>query len=203
VTHHTFNCRGEFFYCNTSNLFYGAYANGTYTNMTDGNSTDGNSTIRLQCRIKQFINMWQKVGRAMYAPPIAGNITCRSNITGLLLTRDGGGGNNTKGGDNNTTRETEEIFRPGGGNMRDNWRSELYKYKVVEVKPLGIAPTKAKRRVVEREKRAVGIGAVFLGFLGAAGSTMGAASITLTAQARQLLSGIVQQQSNLLRAIEA
>lgn len=32
---------------------------------------------------------------------------------------------------------------------------------------------------------------------------MGAASITLTAQARQLLSGIVQQQSNLLRAIEA
>nr|7KMD_T Chain T, Envelope glycoprotein gp41 [Human immunodeficiency virus 1] len=36
---------------------------------------------------------------------------------------------------------------------------------------------------------AVGIGAVFLGFLGAAGSTMGAASMTLTVQARQLLSG--------------
>lgn len=32
---------------------------------------------------------------------------------------------------------------------------------------------------------------------------MGAASLTLTVQARQLLSGIVQQQSNLLRAIEA
>ncbi|SRB13965.1 Retroviral envelope protein [Escherichia coli] len=32
---------------------------------------------------------------------------------------------------------------------------------------------------------------------------MGAASITLTVQARQLLSGIVQQQSNLLKAIEA
>nr|AYX78438.1 envelope glycoprotein [Human immunodeficiency virus 1] len=147
-----------------------------------------------QCRIKQFINMWQRVGRAMYAPPIAGNITCRSNITGLLLTRDGG-----DGGEN----RTEETFRPGGGDMRDNWRSELYKYKVVEIKPLGIAPTKAKRRVVEREKRAVGMGAVLLGFLGAAGSTMGAASITLTVQARQLLSGIVQQQSNLLKAIEA
>nr|AFG21965.1 envelope glycoprotein [Human immunodeficiency virus 1] len=130
--------------------------------------------------------------RAMYAPPIAGNITCKSNITGILLTRDGGG--------NSTDPET---FRPGGGDMRDNWRSELYKYKVVEIKPLGIAPTTAKRRVVEREKRAVGIGAVFLGFLGAAGSTMGAASITLTVQARQLLSGIVQQQNNLLRAIEA
>nr|UMQ69222.1 envelope glycoprotein [Human immunodeficiency virus 1]UMQ69244.1 envelope glycoprotein [Human immunodeficiency virus 1] len=177
ITTHSFNCRGEFFYCNTSKLF---------------NDTKSNGTITLQCRIKQFVNMWQQVGRAMYAPPIAGNITCRSNITGLLLVRDGGEENNTT-----------ETFRPGGGDMRDNWRSELYKYKVVEIKPLGIAPTGAKRRVVGREKRAVGIGAMLLGFLGAAGSTMGAASITLTVQARQLLSGIVQQQNNLLRAIEA
>nr|AYX46113.1 envelope glycoprotein [Human immunodeficiency virus 1] len=178
VTTHSFNCGGEFFYCNTSKLF------------TD-NRTESNETITIPCKIKQIINMWQKVGRAMYAPPIAGNITCRSNITGLLLSRDGG------------NDDTIETFRPEGGDMRDNWRSELYKYKVVEIKPLGIAPTRAKRRVVERQKRAVGIGAVFLGFLGAAGSTMGAASITLTVQARQLLSGIVQQQSNLLRAIEA
>nr|AYX45496.1 envelope glycoprotein [Human immunodeficiency virus 1] len=184
VTTHIFNCGGEFFYCNTSKLFNSTY-NPTY------NGTKSNETIIIPCKIKQIINMWQKVGRAMYAPPIAGNITCRSKITGLLLSRDGG--------NNNTT----ETFRPEGGDMRDNWRSELYKYKVVEIKPLGIAPTKAKRRVVERQKRAVGIGAVFLGFLGAAGSTMGAASITLTVQARQLLSGIVQQQSNLLRAIEA
>nr|ADP55180.1 envelope glycoprotein [Human immunodeficiency virus 1] len=183
ITTHSFNCRGEFFYCNTSKLF---------NNST--NSTEGNSTITLPCRIKQIINLWQEVGKAIYAPPIAGNITCESNITGLLLVRDGG---------NSTNNDTTEIFRPGGGNMKDNWRSELYKYKVVEIRPLGVAPTKAKRRVVEREKRAVGIGAVFLGFLGAAGSTMGAASITLTVQARQLLSGIVQQQSNLLRAIEA
>nr|AYX77428.1 envelope glycoprotein [Human immunodeficiency virus 1] len=188
ITTHTFICGGEFFYCNTSGLFNRTYdANET---AKDVNSTNGN--ITLQCRIKQFINMWQRVGRAMYAPPIAGSITCSSNITGLLLTRDGG--------ENGTETET---FRPGGGDMRDNWRSELYKYKVVEIKPLGIAPTEAKRRVVEREKRAVGLGAVLLGFLGAAGSTMGAASITLTVQARQLLSGIVQQQSNLLKAIEA
>nr|AFG22027.1 envelope glycoprotein [Human immunodeficiency virus 1] len=185
ITTHSFNCGGEFFYCNTSGLF-----DGTYSNRTEINSTN-NANITLQCRIKQIINMWQGVGQAMYAPPIAGNITCKSNITGLLLTRDGG------------INRTNEIFRPGGGNMKDNWRSELYKYKVVEIKPLGIAPTRAKRRVVEKEKRAVGIGAVLLGFLGAAGSTMGAASITLTVQARQLLSGIVQQQNNLLRAIEA
>nr|AGV36100.1 envelope glycoprotein [Human immunodeficiency virus 1] len=183
VTTHSFNCRGEFFYCDTTKLF-----NENITKQFI--ESKSNENITLPCRIKQIINMWQGVGRAMYAPPIAGNITCNSSITGLILTRDGGPDNKT------------ETFRPGGGNMKDNWRSELYKYKVVEIKPLGIAPTGAKRRVVEREKRAA-IGAVFLGFLGAAGSTMGAASITLTVQARQLLSGIVQQQSNLLRAIEA
>nr|AAY32430.1 envelope glycoprotein [Human immunodeficiency virus 1] len=190
IVTHSFNCRGEFFYCNTSKLF-----NSTYN--PDHNST-GNITgvITIPCRIKQIINMWQEVGRAMYAPPIKGNITCNSSITGLLLTRDGGKSNDT-------IENKNETFRPQGGNMKDNWRSELYKYKVVQIEPLGIAPTKAKRRVVEREKRAVGIGAVFLGFLGAAGSTMGAASMALTVQARQVLSGIVQQQSNLLRAIEA
>nr|ADI33021.1 envelope glycoprotein [Human immunodeficiency virus 1] len=183
ITTHSFNCRGEFFYCNTSKLF------DSTENSSNGSNSSNITTI--PCKIKQIINMWQEVGQAMYAPPIEGHITCKSNITGLLLTRDGGEDSNT------------EIFRPGGGDMRDKWRSELYKYKVVEIKPLGVAPTPAKRRVVEREKRAVGIGAVFLGFLGAAGSTMGAASMTLTVQARQLLSGIVQQQSNLLRAIEA
>nr|AFU76824.1 envelope glycoprotein [Human immunodeficiency virus 1] len=191
ITTHSFNCGGEFFYCDTSKLFNDTW-NGTASS-TESNSTGSNDTITLQCRIKQIINMWQRAGRAMYAPPIRGVIRCESNITGLILTRDGGR-------DDNSTTET---FRPGGGDMRDNWRSELYKYKVVKLEPLGIAPTKAKRRVVEREKRAVGLGAVFIGFLGAAGSTMGAASITLTVQARQLLFGIVQQQSNLLRAIEA
>nr|QAR18677.1 envelope glycoprotein [Human immunodeficiency virus 1] len=192
IVTHSFNCGGEFFYCNTTELF-----NSTWTsNGTDWtwNGTTQNDTITLPCRIKQIINMWQEVGKAMYAPPIAGIIRCVSNITGLLLTRDGG---------NNSSNDTE-TFRPAGGNMKDNWRSELYKYKVVKVEPLGVAPTKAKRRVVQREKRAIGgLGAVFLGFLGAAGSTMGAASMTLTVQARQLLSGIVQQQNNLLKAIEA
>nr|ALB06661.1 envelope glycoprotein [Human immunodeficiency virus 1] len=186
ITTHSFNCRGEFFYCNTTDLFDSIW-------LYNASMHNANSTITLQCRIKQIINMWQRVGQAMYAPPVEGKIQCKSNITGLILTRDGGV-NDTNG---------TEIFRPGGGDMRDNWRSELYKYKVVKIEPLGVAPTRARRRVVQREKRAVGIGAVFLGFLGAAGSTMGAASVTLTVQARRLLSGIVQQQSNLLKAIEA
>nr|AEK77396.1 envelope glycoprotein [Human immunodeficiency virus 1] len=191
IVMHSFNCGGEFFYCNSTKLFNSTW---TWNNSTWNNtkrSNDIEEIITLPCRIKQIINMWQEVGKAMYAPPIRGQIRCSSNITGLLLTRDGG------------TNNTNEIFRPGGGDMRDNWRSELYKYKVVRIEPLGVAPTEAKRRVVQREKRAVGIGAVFLGFLGAAGSTMGAAAVTLTVQARLLLSGIVQQQNNLLRAIEA
>nr|QOL06590.1 envelope glycoprotein [Human immunodeficiency virus 1] len=188
ITMHTFNCAGEFFYCNTTQLF-----NSTWGKNATWLGLEGNDTIILPCRIKQIINMWQQVGKAMYAPPIRGQIRCASNITGLLLTRDGG---------NETAKETE-TFRPGGGNMRDNWRSELYKYKIIKIEPLGVAPTKARRRVVQREKRGLTLGALFLGFLGAAGSTMGAASVTLTVQARQLLSGIVQQQNNLLRAIEA
>nr|AQL57322.1 envelope glycoprotein [Human immunodeficiency virus 1] len=188
IAMHTFNCGGEFFYCNTTPLF----------NWTEGsnNTQWPKDNITLQCRIKQIVNRWQEVGKAMYAPPISGLINCLSNITGLLLTRDGG---------NKSGKDTgPEIFRPAGGNMKGNWGSELYKYKVVKIEPLGIAPPRAKRRVVQREKRAVGvIGAMFLGFLGAAGSTMGAAAMTLTVQTRQLLSGIVQQQNNLLKAIEA
>ncbi|AAZ39141.1 envelope glycoprotein [Human immunodeficiency virus 1] len=194
IVMHNFNCGGEFLYCNTTQLFNGTW-NGNDTWNDTWNSTNG--IITLPCRIRQIINRWQEVGKAMYAPPIKGQLNCSSKITGLLLTRDGGG--NVNGTENDT-----ETFRPGGGDMRDNWRSELYKYKVVRIEPLGVAPTKAKRRVVQREKRAVGtMGAMFLGFLGAAGSTMGAASVTLTVQARLLLSGIVQQQNNLLRAIEA
>nr|ARA72308.1 envelope glycoprotein [Human immunodeficiency virus 1] len=186
IVMHSFNCGGEFFYCNTTQLFNSTWVNGT----NPGNSNNSND-ITLPCRIKQIVNRWQEVGKAMYAPPIRGQIRCNSSITGLLLTRDG-----------DRTENRTETFRPGGGDMRDNWRSELYKYKVVKIEPLGVAPTKAKRRVVQREKRAA-LGAMFLGFLGAAGSTMGAASVTLTVQARLLLSGIVQQQNNLLRAIEA
>nr|AQL57325.1 envelope glycoprotein [Human immunodeficiency virus 1] len=194
IVMHTFNCGGEFFYCNSTQLFNSSWRfNNNTWKVVNNNTGNSNDNITLPCRIKQIINRWQDVGKAMYAPPIRGQISCSSSITGLLLTRDGG-----------NNKESPEAFRPGGGDMKGNWGSELYKYKVVKNKPLGIAPPKAKRRVVQREKRAVGtIGGMFLGFLGAAGSSMGAASLTLTVQARLLLSGIVQQQNNLLRAIEA
>nr|UXW83990.1 envelope glycoprotein [Human immunodeficiency virus 1] len=196
IVMHSFNCGGEFFYCDTTQLFNSTWTrvNSTWIK-TNGSNKAENDTLVLPCRIKQIINRWQEVGKAMYAPPIRGHINCSSKITGLLLTRDGGTENSTNG---------TEVFRPGGGDMRDNWRSELYKYKVVKIEPLGIAPTKARRRVVQREKRAVGtIGAMFLGFLEQQEALWAQASLTLTVQARLLLSGIVQQQNNLLRAIEA
>nr|4LSS_G Chain G, envelope glycoprotein GP120 [Human immunodeficiency virus 1] len=122
ITTHSFNCGGEFFYCNTSDLFNSTW---NIEGTASINGTESNDNITLPCRIKQIINMWQRVGQAMYAPPIQGVIRCQSNITGILLTRDGGNtGNNSR---------TNETFRPGGGDMRDNWRSELYKYKVVKI----------------------------------------------------------------------
>ncbi|MGZ7265320.1 hypothetical protein ACXWP3_09430, partial [Streptococcus pyogenes] len=87
-------------YCNTSKLF----------NYSENETLQFNTTITLPCKIKQIINMWQETGQAMYAPPISGTINCVSNITGILLTRDGHPNNDS------------EIFRPGGGNMKDNWR---------------------------------------------------------------------------------
>nr|AAB33764.1 gp120 C2-V5 regions=surface glycoprotein {clone 2377, provirus} [human immunodeficiency virus type 1 HIV-1, Uganda isolates, Peptide Partial, 237 aa] [Human immunodeficiency virus 1] len=128
ITTHSFNCGGEFFYCNTTKLFNSTWSNSTWSNTSIELNNTSNITLTLPCRIKQIINMWQGVGKAMYAPPIEGLIKCTSNITGLLLTRDGGTNNS-------------ETFRPGGGDMRDNWRSELYKYKVVKIEPLGVAPT--------------------------------------------------------------
>nr|AHL39024.1 envelope glycoprotein [Human immunodeficiency virus 1] len=191
-----FKCedKGEFFYCGVLCLFNRTYMIPPKKSNSSSNPKY-NKSITMHCRIILIIIMRGEVELATYFPPIAGCITSESNITGIMLTRNGDKKRNKATG--------TETFRPGGGDMRNNWRSELYKYKVVEIKPLGVAPTTAKRRVVEREKRAMGLGALFLGFLGTAGSTMGAASITLTVQARQLLSGIVQQQSNLLKAIEA
>ncbi|MBF9605163.1 hypothetical protein HYD30_26455, partial [Klebsiella pneumoniae] len=66
IVTHSFNCGGEFFYCNSTQLFNSTWFNSTWS--TEGsNNTEGSDTITLPCRIKQFINMWQEVGKAMYA----------------------------------------------------------------------------------------------------------------------------------------
>nr|UYP40488.1 envelope glycoprotein [synthetic construct] len=190
-----FNCHGEFFYCNTSALFNHSCTKNMTKNEWICTPNNATGTLRLPCRLKQVVNSWMRVGSGLFAPPIPGSLTCKSNITGILLERDLPLGNMT-----NTT------LRPIGGDMKNIWRSELYPYKVVQVKALGVAPTKISRPTImgpHREKRGAGLGMLFLGFLSAAGSTMGAAAVTLTVQAKQLLHGIVQQQNNLLRAIQA
>ncbi|AFK80520.1 envelope glycoprotein [Simian immunodeficiency virus] len=172
-----FNCQGEFFYCNLTK-----WINETWLNETD------QTNLVAPCRLRQIVNHWGIVAKAIYLPPRRGTVKCVSNITGFLMTNE----------------ETGATF---SGKVEDYWRVELAKYKIVEIQPLSVAPTTGKRPEIKanhtRSKRDVGIGLLFLGFLSAAGSTMGAASIALVAQARGVLSGIVQQQHNLLQAIEA
>nr|AGW07423.1 envelope glycoprotein [Human immunodeficiency virus 1] len=186
----TFQCGGFFFYCNTTKLFNSTWQGDETTEHK--NNTVVDEPITLPCNLKNLIQMWPKIGKAMIAPPLRAQEKCVSNITGLYLTKDGG-----------NTNATRNNFRPEIGDMRDTWRSELYKYKVVKIEPLGVTPTHRRRRVVQREKKAVGIGAFYLGFLGAGGSTMVAVSMTLSLQARDIVTGLVKQNSNLLRIVEA
>ncbi|AGE13516.1 envelope glycoprotein [Human immunodeficiency virus] len=197
-----FNCHGEFFYCNTSKMFCYTFNCSRSNNCTliknncTINSTS-NSTSEIPCRLRQVVRSWMGGQSGLYAPPIKGNLTCISNITGMILQLDKPW--------NISNRNI--TLRPTGGDMKDIWRTELFQYKVVKVKPFSVAPTKIARPVIgtgtHREKRAVGLGMLFLGVLSAAGSTMGAAATALTVQTHTLIKGIVQQQDNLLRAIQA
>nr|AYP19870.1 envelope glycoprotein [Human immunodeficiency virus 1] len=202
ITYLHFNCHGEFFYCDTTKMFnYTFRCNGNTCD--DGNDNQSNNKTQIPCRLKQVVRSWIQGGSGIYAPPIKGNLTCASRITGMILQLDVPWGNKSSNGHNSSTA----IFRPVGGDMKDIWRTELFNYKVVRIKPFSVAPTYITRPVVgtstHRGKRAVGLGMLFLGVLSAAGSTMGAAATALTVQTQALMKGIVQQQDNLLRAIQA
>nr|ASC61063.1 envelope glycoprotein [Simian immunodeficiency virus] len=177
VTVHWFNCQGEFFYCNISHWF------------DDNNTKNYTDTLIAHCRIKQIVNHWGIVSKGIYLAPRQGNVSCTSSITGIML-------------EGQIYGQTVNVSP--SARVADQWRAELSRYQVVEIDPLSVAPTTGKRPEIQhtRQKRGIGIGLFFLGLLSAAGSTMGAASIALTAQTRNLLHGIVQQQANLLQAIE-
>nr|AVH76799.1 envelope glycoprotein [Simian immunodeficiency virus] len=190
VQTHWFNCGGEFFYCNLSVLFQFA---DNYTEINDSNihnvTTKYHKDQWMVCRIRQFVNQWGYVSKSIYLPPRKGLVRCESNITGLLI--DG-------------AMYEDSINMTPSANVLDAWRMELRRYKVVEIDPLSMAPTDVQRRPVPHvQARAISLGITFLGFLSAAGGTMGAAATALTVQSRSLLAGIVQQQANLLRAVEA
>nr|ASM80066.1 truncated envelope glycoprotein [Simian immunodeficiency virus] len=185
------NCRGEFLYCKMN----------WFLNWVEDRDQDGsrwkqqrNSEQQkrnyVPCHIRQIINTWHKVGKNVYLPPREGDLTCNSTVTSLIAEIDWINNNET-----NITMSAE---------VAQLYRLELGDYKLVEITPIGLAPTNVRRYTTtgaSRNKRGVFV-LGFLGFLATAGSAMGAASLTLSAQSRTLLAGIVQQQQQLLDVVK-
>ncbi|AAT37065.1 envelope glycoprotein [Human immunodeficiency virus 2] len=179
------NCRGEFLYCKMT----------WFLNWVENRSMEGQTSRErhkrnyVPCHIRQVINTWHKVGRNVYLPPREGDLTCNSTVTSMIANIDRINKNQTN---ISMSAEVAELYR-----------LELGDYKLVEIRPIGFAPTPVKRysSVTPRNKRGVFV-LGFLGFLATAGSAMGAASLTLSAQSRTLLAGIVQQQQQLLDVVK-
>ncbi|AAC54473.1 envelope glycoprotein [Human immunodeficiency virus 2] len=171
------NCRGEFLYCNMT-FFLNWVENRT-----------GLKRNYASCHIRQIVNTWHKIGRNVYLPPREGELSCNSTVTSLIA--------NIDWIDKNLTNITVSA------EVSELYKLELGDYKLVEITPIGFAPTSIKRysSVTPRNKRGVLV-LGFLGFLATAGSAMGAASLTLSAQSRTLLAGIVQQQQQLVDVVK-
>nr|AOS52568.1 envelope glycoprotein [Human immunodeficiency virus 2] len=172
------NCRGEFLYCNMT----------WFLNWVENKT--GPQHNYAPCHIKQIINTWHKVGRNVYLPPREGELTCNSSVTSLIANIDYIDKNQT-----NITFSAE---------VAELYRLELGDYKLIEITPIGFAPTAEKRyssSAPRRQTRGVFV-LGFLGFLTTASTAMGVASLTLSAQSRTLLAGIVQQQQQLLDVVK-
>nr|AAA47719.1 envelope glycoprotein [Simian immunodeficiency virus] len=185
------NCRGEFLYCKMSWFL-------NWVEDRDQNSNRWKQQKKpeqqkrnyVPCHIRQIINTWHKVGKNVYLPPREGDLTCNSTVTSLIAEIDWINNNET-----NITMSAE---------VAELYRLELGDYKLVEITPIGLAPTDVRRYTTtgaSRNKRGVFV-LGFLGFLATAGSAMGAASLTVSAQSRTLLAGIVQQQQQLLDVVK-
>nr|ACC62202.1 modified envelope glycoprotein [Human immunodeficiency virus 2] len=170
------NCRGEFLYCNMA----------WFLNWVE-NRTDQKQRNYAPCHIRQKINTWHRVGKNIYLPPRKGVFTCNSTVTSIIANID-------------TGDQTDITF---SAEVAELYRLELGDYKLVEITPIGFAPTSVKRYSSAHQRHTRGVFVLgFLGFLATAGSAMGAASVTLTAQSRTSLAGIVQQQQQLLDVVK-
>ncbi|AFV26288.1 envelope glycoprotein [Simian immunodeficiency virus] len=182
------NCRGEFLYCKMNWFLNWVEDRDTnHARWTSQTSKERKKKNYVPCHIRQVINTWHRVGKNVYLPPREGDLTCNSTVTSLIANIDWINNNET-----NITMSAE---------IAELYRLELGDYKLVEITPIGLAPTNVKRYSTMRPKRGVFV-LGFLGFLATAGSAMGAASLTLTAQSRTLLAGIVQQQQQLLDVVK-
>ncbi|AAA91911.1 env polyprotein [Simian immunodeficiency virus] len=193
-----FNCQGEFFYCKMdwflnylNNLTVDADHNHCKNNAGKGRSP-GPCVQRtyVACHIRSVINDWYTISKKTYAPPREGHLQCTSTVTGMTVELN-----------YNNQNRTNVTLSP---QIETIWAAELGRYKLVEITPIGFAPTEVRRYTggQERQKR-VPFVLGFLGFLGAAGTAMGAAATALTVQSQHLLAGILQQQKNLLAAVGA
>nr|ALS54446.1 env protein [Simian immunodeficiency virus] len=192
-----FNCQGEFFYCKMD-WFLNYLNNQTVT--FDGNSCTNKTKKRgpgpgpcvqrtyVACHIRSVVNDWYKVSKLTYAPPREGHLQCTSTVTGMTVELN-----------YNTKTRTNVTLSP---QIESIWAAELGRYKLVEITPIGFAPTEVRRYEGPQRQKRVPFVLGFLGFLGAAGTAMGAAATALTVQSQHLLAGILQQQKNLLAAVE-
>ncbi|AFV26297.1 envelope glycoprotein [Simian immunodeficiency virus] len=184
------NCRGEFLYCKM-NWFLNWVEDRNLTLPRWKNQKPEEKAKRnyVPCHIRQVINTWHRVGKNVYLPPREGDLQCNSTVTSLIADIDWINENET-----NITMSAE---------VAELYRLELGDYKLVEITPIGLAPTNVKRYTTSTSRNKRGVFVLgFLGFLATAGSAMGAASLTLTAQSRTLLAGIVQQQRQLLDVVK-
>nr|BAF32565.1 env polyprotein [Simian immunodeficiency virus] len=192
-----FNCQGEFFYCKMdwflnylNNKTWDADHN--FCSSKKKGHAPGPCVQRtyVACHIRSVINDWYTLSKKTYAPPREGHLQCRSTVTGMTVELN-----------YNSKNRTNVTLSP---QIESIWAAELGRYKLVEITPIGFAPTEVRRYTGghERQKR-VPFVLGFLGFLGAAGTAMGAAATALTVQSQHLLAGILQQQKNLLAAVEA
>nr|APH81270.1 envelope protein [Simian immunodeficiency virus] len=185
-----FNCQGEFFYCKMD--WFLNYLNNQTVDPDHNPCNKGDKRCwqrtYVPCHIRQVVNDWYTLSKKTYAPPREGQLECTSTATALYVELN-----------YNSKNRTNVTLSP---QIRSIWANELGDYKLVEIKPIGFAPTNVRRYTGPERQKRVPFVLGFLGFLGAAGAAMGAAATALTVQSQQLLAGILQQQKNLLAAVE-
>ncbi|AAA21510.1 envelope glycoprotein [Simian immunodeficiency virus - agm.sab-1] len=186
-----FNCQGEFFYCKMDwflNYLNNKSVDPDHNNCAKNNTKPCWQRTYVPCHIRQVVNDWYTLSKKTYAPPREGHLECNSTATALYVELN-----------YNSKNRTNVTLSP---QIESIWANELGDYKLVEIKPIGFAPTKVRRYTGPERQKRVPFVLGFLGFLGAAGAAMGAAATALTVQSQQLLAGILQQQKNLLAAVE-
>ncbi|CAQ60128.1 Env protein [Simian immunodeficiency virus - olc] len=172
-------CGGYMWFCNITKIL-----------KTWNNASDPKWYPWSQCRLRQNVDDWMKVGRRIYLPPQPGfnnRIRCTQRVTEMFLEIQ------------KVENGTQVSLLPPSDNV-NQFVSVASDYKLVELELIGFAPTETQRYQPRNKRGALVLG--LLGVLGLAGSAMGTVSTILTVQSSHLLAGIVRQQKHMLEMIE-